>query len=61
MIRHTMKNDRGVQRMFTGTLTICALLALFGAIAAIGYPLFEKLCECKGILVEEPGVDYERE
>ena len=47
--------------MFTGTLTICAMLALFGAVAAIVYPLFEKWCECKGILDEEPGVDYERE
>lgn len=47
--------------MFTGTLIICALIALFGAVAAIGYPLFEKWCERKGVLVEEPGVDYERE
>ena len=46
--------------MFTGTLTLCAFIALFGTVAAIAWPMFERYCEAKGIT--EDGVeDYEKE
>lgn len=46
--------------MFTGTLTLCAFIALFGTVTAIAWPMFDRYCEAKGI-TDEDATDYDKE
>lgn len=47
--------------MYTFGCVICAFIVLFGGLALILTPLFEKWCERKGISLDDSGVEYERE
>lgn len=46
--------------MFTGTLTLCAVIALFSGLSLVITPIINKWFDSKGIC-DESGVDHEQE
>lgn len=40
---------------------MCAMFAIFGGVALVATVVVGKLCEAKGITLEDGGVDYEKE